>query len=233
MITVVAEIKMKKRINDGLFLLSVKLEKYKEWIPGMFMQISLDVKKGSDYWLDSRAFSFASWGSSEAIILVRKEGSFTTELISRSENGFLTSVRYPFGDFLLNSNADKVFLAGGAGISVFLSYLDFISEHHNCNRDTLIFYSAREADEDIFSIYERSLPNGVAIRQVITDPTSSKYTGRMNIEVVKEFVSQIKSKEFYVCGPPQFNRYWLEKLGELGVKVKMEQWTNTLGDVLQ
>lgn len=233
MITVIAEIEMKKRISDSLFLLSVKLEKYKEWIPGMFMQISLDIKKGSDYWLDSRAFSFANWGSSEGLILVRKEGPFTTELISRSENGFLTSVRYPFGDFLLNSNADKVFLAGGAGISVFLSYLDFISERHNFYRETLIFYSVREADEDIFNIYERSLPDGVSIAQFVTDPNSHKYTGRMNIEIVRKFISQFKSKEFYVCGPPQFNKYWQEKLGELGSKVKIEQWINISGGMLQ
>ena len=146
MITTTAKIKLRKKISDNLFLLSINLEKYKEWIPGMFMQISLDVRSGSNYWLDSKAFSFASWGSQEARILVRREGSFTTQLISQSEKGFVASIRYPFGDFLLNSDSDKVFIAGGAGISVFLSYLDFITLRGSDNKVTLLFYSAKRIE---------------------------------------------------------------------------------------
>ena len=227
MITTLAHVKLEKKVSDRLFLISVGLERYKEWIPGMFMQISLDVRSGSNYWLDSKAFSFASWGSPEARILVRREGSFTRELISRSEVGFLTSVRYPFGDFLLNSHSDKVLIAGGAGISVFLSYLDFASLQGNSNRDTFIFYSTKMMDEDISRIYERNIPKGTVVEQFVTDSTSDGYTGRMNIDIIKKNVPEIKSKEYYICGPPSFNKYWSEELGKLGVKVKMEQWINS------
>ena len=227
MITTLAHVKLEKKVSDRLFLISVGLERYKEWIPGMFMQISLDVRSGSNYWLDSKAFSFASWGSPEARILVRREGSFTRELISRSEVGFLTSVRYPFGDFLLNSHSDKVLIAGGAGISVFLSYLDFASLQGNSNRDTFIFYSTKMMDEDISRIYERNIPKGTVVEQFVTDSTSDGYTGRMNIDIIKKNVPKIKSKEYYICGPPSFNKYWSEELGKLGIKVKMEQWINS------
>ena len=224
MITTTAKIKLRKKISDNLFLLSINLEKYKEWIPGMFMQISLDVRSGSNYWLDSKAFSFASWGSQEARILVRREGSFTTQLISQSEKGFVASIRYPFGDFLLNSDSDKVFIAGGAGISVFLSYLDFITLHGNNDKVTFLFYSAKRIGESLLRIYEKDIPSGVTAKQFITDPSSDGYTGRMNIDTIRKDVSEIRSREYYVCGPSHFNRYWAEKLGELGAKIKMEQW---------
>ena len=230
MITTTAKIKLRKKISDNLFLLSINLEKYKEWIPGMFMQISLDVRSGSNYWLDSKAFSFASWGSQEARILVRREGSFTTELISRSEKGFVASIRYPFGDFLLNSDSDKVLIAGGAGISVFLSYLDFITLHGNNNKVTLLFYSAKRNEESLLRIYEEDIPSGVTAKQFITDPRSDGYTGRMNIDTIRKDVSEIRSKEYYVCGPSHFNRYWAEKLVELRAKVKMEQWITSAGE---
>ena len=226
MITTLARVKLEKKVSDRLFLISVGLEKYKEWIPGMFMQISLDVRSGSNYWLDSKAFSFASWGSPEARILVRREGSFTQELISRSEAGFMASVRYPFGDFLLNSHSDKVLIAGGAGISVFLSYLDFASVQGS-NRDTYIFYSMKRTDEDLSRIYERNIPKGTVVKQFVTDSASEGYTGRMNIDIIKKNVPKIKSKEYYTCGPPSFNKYWSEELGKLGVKVKTEQWLNS------
>lgn len=65
----------------------------------MFKQISLERKNASEPWLDNRAFSFASWGSDEASILVRKEWNFMTTLILKVKEGFITSVRYPFGNF--------------------------------------------------------------------------------------------------------------------------------------
>ena len=170
MITTTAKIKLRKKISDNLFLLSINLEKYKEWIPGMFMQISLDVRSGSNYWLDSKAFSFASWGSQEARILVRREGSFTTQLISQSEKGFVASIRYPFGDFLLNSDSDKVFIAGGAGISVFLSYLDFITLHGNNNKVTVLFYSAKRIGESLLRIMRKIFPVGLPLNNLSQIP---------------------------------------------------------------
>lgn len=233
MITTPAKIKLIKEVSDTLFLISVELEKYKEWVPGMFMQISLDVRSGSDYWLDSKAFSFASWGSKDAKILVRREGSFTSELISRSKNEFMTSIRYPFGDFLLNSNSDKVFIAGGAGISVFLSYLDYITLRGQYNHNTLIFYSTKTTEESLSKIYEKEVPKGVNVKQFITDPKSDKYTGRISIDIMKQEVPEMQSKEFYVCGPPNFNRYWAEKLREPGLKFNIEQWINPSGEGVQ
>ena len=226
MITTLAEIRMRKKISDRLFLLTVKLEKYKEWVPGMFMQISLDMKSASTYWLDSRAFSFASWGSPEARILVRKEGVFTTELVSRAEKGFITSVRYPFGDFLLNSEPDKVFVAGGAGISVFLSHFDFIKANGKSSQKILIFYSAKETEEDFFNIYEETVPGNIIIRQFFTDRISNRYTGRMNTKIILENIGDIKSKEFYVCGPPKFNKCWIEELKKFRIRPILEQWGN-------
>ena len=233
MITTLAQVKLEKKISDSLFLISISLERYKEWIPGMFMQISLDVRSGSNYWLDSKAFSFASWGSPEARILVRREGSFTQELISRSEVGFLTSVRYPFGDFLLNSDSDKVFIAGGTGISVFLSYLDYITLSRKDDHNTLIFNSNKTAEENLSKVYDKEVPRGVSVKQFITDPKSDRYTGRMNVDIIRREVLEMKSKEFYVCGPPHFNMYWGEKLRELGLKFKVEQWINLSGDKVQ
>ena len=90
MITTNAFISIEKKISENVFVLSVEIERYREWIPGMFMQVSLEQKSASEPWLDSRAFSFASWGSRKAKILVRKEGYFTSTLIEKSLDGFTT-----------------------------------------------------------------------------------------------------------------------------------------------
>lgn len=228
MITTKAEFHLEKKISDTLFLLSVKLQRYKQWIPGMFIQVSLKERTASEPWLDGHSFSFASWGSINALILVRKEGMFTTELIRRSIEGFTTTVRYPFGDFLLNSTKNKVFLAGGAGISVFLSYFDFINLSGTDSGDILLFYTAKRKSESIENIYSNNIPNFVSVKTFITGAGESGYTGRFTLEDLISTISDLKDKEYFICGPSNFNSYWKDKLNALGIIPNIEQWENVV-----
>ena len=226
MITTNAEIRVERELSDRLFILSVKLERYKQWVPGMFMQISLERKSASEPWLDGRAFSFASWGSDKATILVRKEGNFTTTLISKAKEGFSSSVRYPFGNFLLNSNEDKIFIAGGAGVSVFLSFLDYLNAKNCTTEKVLLIHSAKRECESLRKIYTKSVANNVLLRQFITDKNDPYYTGRFTIRALLNSFKGTHNFEFYVCGPLAFNNYWTEELKVFGIIPKLEQWEN-------
>ena len=226
MITSDAEIKIEKKITDNLYLLSVKLDRYRKWIPGMFMQLSLEKKGASEPWLDSKAFSFASWGSSRALILVRKEGTFTQSLISKAKYGFKSTVRYPFGSFLLNENFDKVFLAGGSGISVFLSYLDYLNYNDSLNSHLDLFYSAKSSNEDLNHIYWDKILGSTNIYQFITDENDNGYTGRLTDEFLFNHSNKIDNVKFYICGPTRFNDYWSSKVKERGLIPRVEQWIN-------
>jgi NAD(P)H-flavin reductase len=226
MITTDAEIRIEKELSETLFILSVKLEKYKEWIPGTFMQISLDKKNASEPWLDSKAFSFASWGCEKASILVRKGGNFTTALISKAKEGFTTTVRYPFGNFWLKSKLDMALIAGGAGISVFLSFLDYLNEKNDPSQKILLFYSARRQCEILKKIYQKSLANNLFLNQFITDRNDPDYTGRLTIKTLVDSIKDLNNFEFYICGPPEFNNYWIENLKVFSIIPKLEQWQN-------
>ncbi|MEM0134163.1 MAG: FAD-dependent oxidoreductase [Thermoplasmatales archaeon] len=226
MITTIAEISVEREISDHLFLLSVKLERYKQWVPGMFLQISLSKKNASEPWLDGRAFSFASWGSENASILVRKEGNFTAELIAKAKTEFVTSVRYPFGSFFLNSAGNKILIAGGAGVSVFLGYLDYLNAKDNRHSNVLLFHSTKSGRESLKNIYAGKIADNVMIDQFVTDRNDPNYTGRLSTEVLMKSIKDVKAFEYYVCGPPKFNSYWLEELKRLGAMPKVEQWEN-------
>jgi NAD(P)H-flavin reductase len=227
-ITTKAEIHMQKEISESLYLISVTLQRYKQWIPGMFMQISLKERTASEPWLDGHSFSFASWGSEEALVLVRREGSFTTALVQRSIEGFTTSVRYPFGDFMLNSSKGKVFLAGGAGISVFLSYLDYISLAKNDLEEVLLLHTAKRKSESVRNIYSKDISKSISILQYITNRDEPSYTGRPTIEDLKNNISDLSENDYFLCGPLGFNSYWYDHLKEIGVSPKVEQWENVV-----
>ena len=231
MITTKAVVTVDKKISENLISLQLDIEKYKEWAPGMFLQLSLLEKSASEPWLDSRAFSFASWGSKLIRVLVRIEGSFTSKLASLAEMGLKTSIRYPFGDFLLNSNNDKVFLAGGAGISVFLSYLDFLNKTKESSGDLLIIHSSKQQCEQINNIYGSRIPSNVSVIQAITNPKSVGYTGRFDIGKLRKTISNMKNREFYICGPQEFSQYWVKELSGMGLSFKVERWIQAIQEV--
>jgi NAD(P)H-flavin reductase len=226
MITTDAEIKMVKKVSESLFLLSVTLERYKPWVPGMFVQISLMKKTASEPWLDGHSFSFASWGSNRAYILVRKEGVFTTTLIDLSRDTFITSVRYPFGDFLLNSLESKVLIAGGAGVSVFLSYLDYLRSANEVAVDVLLVHSVKRQSESVKNIYTNGIPKNVSIKQFVTKSDELEYTGRPDFKVIQNSIPNLNGREYFICGPQKFNSYWRIQLMNFGINPKIEQWEN-------
>ena len=230
MITTNAEIHVEKEISKSLFLISVTLQRYKQWVPGMFMQISLKERTASEPWLDGHSFSFASWGSEKALILVRKEGAFTTELVRKSMDSFSTSVRYPFGDFMLNSGKNKVFIAGGAGISVFLSYIDYINLAQNSSDSVSLFHAAKRESESVRNIYSKNIPNNVSIMQYTTNMDETSYTGRPTIDDLRNAISDLSEKDYFICGPLGFNAYWRSQLKNLGISPKEEQWENMVNE---
>ncbi len=229
MITTEAYISQDKRIEKDVFLLSVDLERYKPWIPGMFMQVSLEPRSASSVWLDSRAFSFASYGYSKAKILVKREGNFTSRLIEYSTEGFRTSVRYPFGDVFLNSGNDKVMIAGGTGVSIFLSYIDFLNSTGSTTTNFL-FHSIKNSGNDIRNFYWNSLPDNFYYDKFVTSQAEEDYTGRFTFERLYAIIEEMESYEYYVCGPSSFNAYWMDKLSHINLKVQSEQWVNPVMD---
>ncbi len=215
---------IERNINNRLVMLELDIETYRQWKPGSFLQLSLTNKSASEPWLDSRAFSFASWGSRSARILVRIEGAFTSKLFSLANAGFKTTVRYPFGDFLFDSNKKKIFLAGGAGVSVFLSYLDFLNSVKANNIDLLIVHSTKEISEQISNIYKREIPNGVKIIPIVTNSSSPSHSLRFDINQLRTVVPNMENREFFICGPKEFNDYWATELSKIGLSYRVEQW---------
>ncbi len=219
-----AHIKLEKRISDTMFLLSVNIEKYKEWTPGMYMELSLSKKSASEPWLDKGAFSFASWGGSEAKILVRKTGDFTGALITKAIDGFEATIRYPLGRFIIVPGHNKVFLAGGAGISVFISYIDYIGYKGIKDEVIHIYHSTKLEKEGIKEIYLGQMPENVIVDSFVTGKEERKYTGRIKLDDLKELKDTFDNYQYYVCGPREFNSYWVENLKSMGLYVNVEYW---------
>lgn len=107
-----------------------------------------------------------------------------------------------------------VFLAGGAGITPFISILREQAFDESIGNCTLIF--SNKTPDDI--IYEKELRHYLQDRCVLTCTDESK-PGYLDRLIDKEFLTSVIddfNQRFYVCGPPGFMDAVTEALKALG-----------------
>lgn len=183
-----------------------------EYIEGQAVEMSI-LKKG---WEDqTRPFTLTSIGSDaviEFIIKIYDSHNGVTEQINLLGVGDKLKLSNPFGT--IKYNGEGIFIAGGAGITPFISILR-----------TCYFNKVKESNKVIFSnklvadvILENEL-NVITHGNLTNVFTESPPTGQEAQRIDKDFLSSEISnfgQNFYVCGPPKFNDEITEALDDLG-----------------
>lgn len=110
---------------DGIYTLTFKSEgKIFKFYPGQFLHLAIDADyDGSGLWPESRCFSMQSAPVSQLVsITYAVKGAFTSKM-SHLKIGDEVWLKLPYGDlFTQKHRKDKaVFIAGGTGITPFLS----------------------------------------------------------------------------------------------------------------
>ncbi len=177
--------------------------------PGQYIILNLDVNdpKGN-----TRQFTMSSSPTEEPFISIStkiSDSPFKRKLISLKE-GDKVKISGPFGRFTLqNYSRHSIMIAGGIGITPFRSMLRFITDRDISNRAILLYSNKipeeiafKEELEEITKINPR-----VKIIFTITRPEESKIkwnglTSRIDENMIKANLEDIKNSIFYICGPP-------------------------------
>jgi ferredoxin-NADP reductase len=202
--------------------------------PGQYAAISF--KKGIRP-TPARCFSIVSSPIDQDILQfsMRTKGHYTQALQGIKE-GDEVSVRGPFGGFIFDTmhDGDVVFLAGGIGITPFMSMVRFAANLRISNQVRLL-YSCRSQDDipfrdDLIEL-EKKNPN-FKVLFIIGDGPIDKLTGqkvekgRITPDIIGSAISeQWQDQTFFICGPPPFMNGMLGELKEHGVqknKIKTE-----------
>lgn len=127
-----------------------------KYLPGQFLHLALDEYDPSFGWPESRCFSMQSSPVNELIkITFSVKGSFTARMAEELKNGKIVDLKLPYGDLFQqeHSKNNVVFIAGGTGITPFLSefndpsfaeyinpklYLGFRKQTYNIYKNDLI-----------------------------------------------------------------------------------------------
>ena len=134
----------------------------------------------------------------------------------------------PFGDFFAReTNAEMVFIGGGAGMAPMRSHLFDQLKRLGSKRKITFWYGARSLREafytDEFDQLARENPNFVwhlALSEPQPEDNWKGYTGFIHNVLYENYLKDHQAPEdceFYMCGPPMMNSAVIRMLEDLGV----------------
>lgn len=111
---------------DNIFCVEMKSIENKKFIyqPGQFLHFSLEEYDPSFQWPESRCFSMQSSPSEQNVrITFAVKGKYSEKMSKEINIGKIVSLKMPFGNFFSQTNNKNncLFIAGGTGITPFLS----------------------------------------------------------------------------------------------------------------
>ncbi len=202
----------------------LELEKERKYNPGSFVQLTLDLVTASDIWPESRTFSIASYEKGIMKFIIKNVGFYTSRIFDELGVDDKCTIKYPFGDLFNKNfvNEKHLFIAGGVGITPYLSLIKYY-ELNNLLNNISLFYSAK---------YFKDLLHYEPLKNVLGENmevfiTREKCTGCHSKRISIENVKRIADKEtnIYVCGSKSFNKDYKELLNENGyTKIYMDEW---------
>ena len=119
--------------------------------PGQFLHLALDEYNPSLQWPESRCFSIQNSPSSDFIkITFSVKGKFTQRMTEKLHPGKEIWLKLPYGEFLqkCSSVTNCVFIAGGTGITPFLSL--FTAPSFSSLKNQVLFLGLREEKYHIY-----------------------------------------------------------------------------------
>jgi ferredoxin-NADP reductase len=152
------------------------------------------------------------------------EGFVSDYLLDEVRVGDLLQSTSPAGTFTyspLFHGDDLVFLAGGSGITPFMSMIREMADR-GLKRKVRLIYGSRTPDDVIFH-QELDLIAGrranFTYDLVVSEPPPGYRgrTGLLSAECLRDCVGEIGNQMFYVCGPEAMYPFCAAALDELGV----------------
>ena len=179
----------------------------------------------------SRPYSISSQPNQTGYydITVRRvpDGFVSTYLLDDIKIGDSFQSTSPAGQFHHNPlfhGDDLIFIAGGSGITPFMSMIREVTDK-DINRRAHLIYGSRIEDDIVFKdeLEERSKGHqNLTISTVISEPSKgySGSAGFITADLIKELVKDTKDKMFYVCGPEVMYTFVLAELAKLKIPKK-------------
>ncbi len=187
-----------------------------KYCPGQFLHLAVDEDyDGVGQWPESRCFSMQSNPGDETIkITYAVKGVFTKEMEQTLKTGSEVWLKLPYGDLFRqpHSKQNTVFIAGGTGITPFLSL--FTNEKFNEYTNPRIYLGFRSKAYNIYQSDLESSSNASKIVQSFYEDTD----GVININEI--YNANGTTTNYFISGPPAMIKIFKNTLIKNGVPPK-------------
>ncbi|MBZ9611114.1 NADH:ubiquinone reductase (Na(+)-transporting) subunit F [Rheinheimera maricola] len=188
-----------------------------------------------------RAYSMANYPEEEGIIMLNVRiatpppnnltlpcGKMSSYIWSLKEGDKVT-ISGPFGEFFAKeTEAEMVFIGGGAGMAPMRSHIFDQLRRLKSKRKITFWYGARSKREmfyvedfDMLAAENDNFTWHVALSDPQPEDNWSGYTGFIHNVIYENYLKNHKAPEdceFYMCGPPMMNKAVINMLKDLGVE---------------
>lgn len=218
------EFALKKQLTYEAFEFYFKRPKELKFDSGQYMKYSLDLQSPDDRG-SSRYFTISSSPlDQEYITLTTRIIRSTFKIVlSEMKPGDKLKAFGPLGYFTLDlkSKKDKVFLAGGIGVTPYHSILKTIENNKNLPNITLItsFPEARDAVylKELKEIEEKNKSIRI-IYSLTREKVEGFEKGRISKELIEKYVPNYKACEFFIVGSEELEAAFIKLVKGMGVQ---------------
>jgi ferredoxin-NADP reductase len=186
------------------------------FMPGQATDVSINT---ADLKNETRPFTFTSLNSSEYlefIIKIYSDHNGITNELGKLKPGAELIVRDAWGDISYKGNG--LFIAGGAGITPFISIFRYLQKAGMIHNNVLIFANKTKSDIILKSELKKLL--GKSFINILSGESESGYaSGYITRQFLEENIPE-NCSNFYLCGPPAMMGSVLKELSDLGINEK-------------
>ena len=205
-----------RRLKDVYEITLLPIDDKVSFLPGQFVFINFEAL-GLE---EKHPFTISSAPTFKGLrISVKALGDYTVKL-NQLKDGMIANVWGPYGRFykgMSDETKDVVMIAGGIGITPFLSMLNN-ELTKNLKRKIWLYYGASSTED---AVYDSEIS---AIEEKLTNLNYFRHFGgikpRVSVNVLKEKLGELSNKLFYICGPTIMMENLSEQLIKNGVKRK-------------
>jgi len=190
--------------------------------PGQFAYVVFENKEAGG---ESHPFSFSNYSRETIRFSVKALGDYTLK-VPTIRAGDRAEIFGPYGRFghsLLSEKREMIWIAGGIGVTPFLSMLDFQNQHPSGQKIDF-FYGFGAAEEGVFVEEIEKLAQGT---QIAVHPWCSAQKGRLAVEQIKALGGDnLAAKTILICGPQAMMENFRAQFLKEGVPEKQITFEN-------
>ena len=213
------------------------------YLPGQFVMLKMELQEKNGFKIlngkpkvQQRAFSMSSSPTQKGFVetaVKEEENGFVSKYLNRiAELNDSVIISGPYGHFYFSEGESEeiVLLGAGSGITPLISILRCISDKKLSTRATLLYSNRLESDTIFFKELQELEEKNSNIKIIFTmtrQPDWAGEKGRITLDTVKKFVSDLSKPIYFICGSPDFSKSCKEFLLAAGIpqeKVRAEQW---------